>query len=288
MFHESTQKGLWFFDSPQQLADVRCAKFKSIPAISFEDEVKVVLFYDRLLREFCDTCEPTIPRATMATACAYLKRLYLRNSIIDYPIEKYYRTCIYLACKVDEFNLTSDDFVRNFKQQGASEGVANEMVTEILKTELKLISLLQFSLIVHSPCRPQSGFLIAVKNYFINENKPEHVDEKVILTEIDGLATKADSFVLWSLATDVCFLYSPSQIALASLLYASKSAKVVNIVQFMENLTNRVEKPEVFDKLYAKVCEVVNTVKSLKIPTKEFADSVLLKAKEYRERDMRL
>ena len=282
MFHESTQKGLWFFENEQMIADVRNAKYKDIPSISADEEYQLVLFYDRLVREFCDTCKPRIPRATMATACAYLKRLYLRHSVIDYPIEMYYRTCVYLACKVDEFNLTSDDFISNFISQGVTESKAQELVQQILKTELKLISLLQFSLIVYSPYRPLDGFLIAMKNFYINVIIPKPTDEKAIVTEIDSMSAKADSFILWSLATDVCFLFSPSQIALASVLYASKGLSF-DFLKFLEHLTGGSESTERFNNLYSKLCVIVNNVKALKLPNKDYVDSILRKINDYLE-----
>jgi len=283
MFHESTQKSLWFFESFDQLAAMRDAKFENLPSLSAAEEVKVVLYYDKLVREFCDTCDPPIPRPTMATACAYLKRLYLRNSIVEFPIEQYHRTCVYLACKVDEFNLTSDDFVKNFERQGKSKPEARGIMDQIISTELKLISLLQFSLVVHSPSRPLEGFYISIKDYFINLCKPDNIEEENILADIESLKTKAESFLLWSLATDVCFIFTPSQIALAAIYYSSRNAKVINIVQFLEYTTNRTETPDVFEKLMSKLNEIVGIVKSLNLPTAGTINSIMMKVEEVRK-----
>ena len=288
MFHESTQLKYWIFESPEVLHNIRESKYENIPNISAEDEKQILLFYDRLVREFCDTCKPRIPRPTMATACAYLKRIYLHNTIIDYPPEDYYRTCIYLACKVDEFNLKADDFCTNFRSQGLSPETAEATIEQIIKTELKVISLLDYSLVVHSPYRPMEGFIISLKRFScqgIDCNDEKAISS--IVGEIDKLSSKADNFILWSLATDVCFLYSPSQIALGALLYASRNSGSIDIPLFIKSITQSGSDSNDFNRIFAKVNTIVDIVKALKLPNKETVDAIFERVNEIRTEKMK-
>lgn len=70
----------------------------------------------------------------------------------------FYRlTCVYLSCKVEEFNVSIGQFVGNLK--GDREKFANI----ILGFELLLMDKLHYHLTVHNPFRPLEGFLIDMK-----------------------------------------------------------------------------------------------------------------------------
>lgn len=69
-------------------------------------------------------------------------------------------TCAFLACKVDEFNVSSPQFVGNLRESPLGQEKALE---QILEYELLLIQQLNFHLIVHNPYRPFEGFLIDLK-----------------------------------------------------------------------------------------------------------------------------
>lgn len=65
-----------------------------------------------------------------------------------------------MACKVDEFNVSSAQFVGNLRESPLGQEKALE---QILEYELLLIQQLNFHLIVHNPYRPFEGFLIDLK-----------------------------------------------------------------------------------------------------------------------------
>jgi len=69
-------------------------------------------------------------------------------------------TCAFLACKVEEFNVSSAQFVGNLRESPVGQEKALE---QILEYELLLIQQLNFHLIVHNPYRPFEGFLIDLK-----------------------------------------------------------------------------------------------------------------------------
>lgn len=69
-------------------------------------------------------------------------------------------TCAYLSCKVDEFNVSSTQFVGNLQETPAGQ---EKVLEQILEFELLLIQQLNFHLVVHTPYRPMEGFLIDLK-----------------------------------------------------------------------------------------------------------------------------
>lgn len=66
-------------------------------------------------------------------------------------------TCVYLACKVEEFNVSIMQFVSNIK---GDRGKAAEI---ILNNELLLMQHLRYHLTIHNPFRPVEGFLLDIK-----------------------------------------------------------------------------------------------------------------------------
>lgn len=132
--------------------------------------------YELHLRDFCKRFQPPMPRAVVGTAFHYFKRFYINNSVMNYhPKEimfvifcfhfitlflRYLNsrvTCVYLACKVEEFNVSITQFVANIK------GDREKASDIILNNELLLMEQLNFHLAIHNPFRPVEGLLIDIK-----------------------------------------------------------------------------------------------------------------------------
>lgn len=75
-------------------------------------------------------------------------------------------TCVYLACKVEEFNVSIGQFVSNIK------GDRNKAMDIILSNELLLMQHLNYYLTIHNPYRPIEGFLIDIKVHSNRITKP--------------------------------------------------------------------------------------------------------------------
>lgn len=109
---------------------------------------------------------------------------------------------MYLACKVEEFNVSINQFVANVK------GDRNKAQEIILSNELLLMQELNYNLTVHNPFRPIEGFLIDIKTRCQMQNP-------------DRLRRGIDEFLDKCFLTDACLIYAPSQIALAAVLHAA-------------------------------------------------------------------
>lgn len=64
---------------------------------------------------------------------------------------------MFVACKVEEFNVSINQFVNNIK------GDRNKATDIVLSNELLLIGQLNYYLTIHNPFRPIEGFLIDIK-----------------------------------------------------------------------------------------------------------------------------
>lgn len=81
----------------------------------------------------------------------------LHGQTISY-VPTYFRvTSVFLACKVEEFNVSILQFVANIKgDREKASGI-------ILNNELLLMQQLNFQLSIHNPFRPVEGLLIDIK-----------------------------------------------------------------------------------------------------------------------------
>ncbi len=70
-------------------------------------------------------------------------------------------TSAYLACKVEEFNVSIEQFIANIR------GDKERAMDIVLNNELLLMRELNFHLTVHNPFRPVEGLLIDVKVSFV-------------------------------------------------------------------------------------------------------------------------
>lgn len=218
MFHTSTQRKHWTFASEHELIGIRqevnsvyCERFcenlhnkKDVNFLTVEDEKRLVDYYQLVLIEVCDKFKPPVPNAVTATAVAYLKRFYLKTSVMDHPPKEMFLVCLYMACKVEEHNISVDRFVEILPAD------RREKTKDfILAHELLLMQRLSFHLTVHNPYRPMEGFIIDIKT-----RCPK-------LGDAGKWRPLAEEFLRKALMTDVCLIYPPSQIALAALFSAS-------------------------------------------------------------------
>jgi len=224
MFPSSTQKHHWIFPDEETILKIRestntkfVAKFAKPEMkeqsemdnyfLTADEEKTLLSFYEFHLKDFCFKFNPPMNKAVIGTAFHYFKRFYLYNSVMNYHPKEILVTCVYLACKIEEFNVSITQFVANIQGN-------REKATEIiLNNELLLMSALKFHLTIHNPYRPVEGFLIDIKT------RHPQFDAEVLRPFIDEFLDKV-------LLTDIPLLYAPSQIALASILEAARKSKV--------------------------------------------------------------
>lgn len=149
-----------------------------------------------------------MPRCVVGSAFQYYKRFYLNNSVMDFHPKHIVVTCVYLAAKVEEFNVSMAQFVANVR------GDREKASAIVLNNELFLMQQLKYHLTVHNPLRSIEGFLIDIKTRFSQCGDPEKLRPHI------------DHFIEMTFSTNACFLLSPSQIALSAVVYAASKVRV--------------------------------------------------------------
>ncbi|KAF7993404.1 hypothetical protein HCN44_007907 [Aphidius gifuensis] len=278
MFPTSSQKKYWIFADESDLmhlrektnanfiekygADMTPEQREQFFLTNLEERT-LLRFYELQLRDFCKRFMPVMPKATIATALHYFKRFYLRNSVMDYHPKEILVTCVYLACKVEEFNVSISQFVANVK------GDREKASDIVLNNELLLMQHLNYNLTVHNPFRPVEGLMIDIKTRYSSLEKPE------------SLRPNIDDFLEKIFLTDSVLLYAPSQIALAAVLHAASKLEANLDSYVTEILFSR-------DQL-AGIIEAVRKIRTMAkgsdIPSKEIVKALEKKLDKCRNQE---
>ncbi|KAI4500477.1 hypothetical protein M0802_004439 [Mischocyttarus mexicanus] len=262
MFPQSSQRRFWMFKDENELNALRektnsefidkhganmSPEKREVHFLTNSEERTLLRFYELQLRDFCRRFVPPMPKATVATALHYFKRFYLRNSVMDYHPKEILVTCVYLACKVEEFNVSISQFVANIK------GDREKASDIILNNELLLMQQLNYHLTVHNPFRPVEGLMIDIKTRYTLLDNPEKLRPHI------------DEFLERVFLTDSILIYAPSQIALAATLHAASraSASLDNYV------TDTLFSSEKLDGIIEAVRKIRSMAKCVEPPSRD-------------------
>uniref|UniRef100_T1J4E6 Cyclin-H n=1 Tax=Strigamia maritima TaxID=126957 RepID=T1J4E6_STRMM len=256
MYPTSSQRKYWLFENDEALAKMRSEANRKFVArrggagknnqnfLTEAEEFHLCRHYEFMMRDFCRKFLPTMPRCVMGTAFNYFKRFYLRNSVMDFHPYEISLTCVYLAAKVEEFNISISQFVENARRE------PQKTTDMILNNELLLMQQLSYHLTIHNPFRPVEGFFIDMKTRCSE------------LESVESLRPIVEDFVDHSFLTDVCLLFSSSQIALAAILHAVKK-RGENIDSYVKNTLLGSMAPEKLPKLLEAVKKIRKAVKAI-------------------------
>nr|CAG4649425.1 EOG090X080D [Scapholeberis mucronata]SVE93682.1 EOG090X080D [Scapholeberis mucronata] len=269
MFASSTQRNFWMFKDESDVSNARLsANLKYIASkgknmafhqresyfLSALEEKILMMSCEYQLRDFCRKFQPPMPRCVVGTALHYLKRFYVNNSVMDYPPKEILVTCVYLACKVEEFNVSMDQFVGNLK------GDREKAAAIILSNELLLMQQLDYQLTAHNPFRPLEGLMIDMKTRFPNVNSPERLRPGI------------DEFLEQVFYTDAILIYSPSQIALAAIIHSASTSKE-NVDEYITQILFA-EDQKRLSNLIEAVKKIRVMVRNVQVPQREMVKSL--------------
>lgn len=257
MFHQSTQsKNL--FKSEAELIEhrknnltekhglARARIGPEIETLTHEEEHLLVRYYEQRLRDFCQSFRAYnngqkieglfVPRHVTYTALYYFKRVYLKNTIMDSHPRLMMLGCVWLAMKVEEFNVKIDEFVYNmFDSKEVALGNEKRLMQEgddILNMEYLIMEHLDYELVAHHPFRAIEGFLLELKTFAdINkssaENQQLQIEQQPPPLEFNNLHKEAHKFVVRTFQSNLMLLIPPSQIAFAAIASTCKKMKKI-------------------------------------------------------------
>jgi len=213
MFPTSSQSRHWMFKNEEAIQKIKLQTnsafvsrhSKGQPTDFFltpENEAELDFYFSKQMEKICEKFKPPMPNYVKGTSFHYFKRFYLNNSMMDYHPKEILVTAVYLACKVEEFNVSMQQFVANIP--GNQEKATNV----ILNNELLLMQELKFHLTIHNPYRAMEGLLIDIKTRYS-------------LADVESWRTEMEEFLSQVYLTNSIMIYSPSQIALAAIIHSA-------------------------------------------------------------------
>uniref|UniRef100_A0A8C6TQR4 Cyclin-H n=1 Tax=Neogobius melanostomus TaxID=47308 RepID=A0A8C6TQR4_9GOBI len=263
MFHNSSHKDYWIFKDEGELTLLRCEANKNLSRndstfLKRHEEECLLRHYEKRLLDFCNAFKPAMPKSVVGTAVMYFRRFYLNNSVMEFHPRIIMLTCAYLSCKVDEFNVSSSQFVANLVHESPA---GQELVAEqILEYELLLIQQLNFHLVVHNPYRPMEGLLIDLKTRYPTLENPESLRKNV------------DDFLTQASLTDIGLLFTPSQIALTAILNSASRAGL-NMESYITECLGLKQDKETLSKLYDSMRRMKIITKKYELPKPEVVNA---------------
>lgn len=172
--------------------------------LSAEEEREMVRFYAWKIVEVCGAFK--FPVKVQATALLYLKRFYLRHSLMEFEPKSIMLTVVYVACKIDEAYVSAEALGAGIHQDPQL----------VLLNELAVLQALDFDLICHGPQKPLLGFLADW------QAQAPHVfpQQGGHSPALEQLKAQAHTELPAVLLTDAPLLFPPSLLALAALARA--------------------------------------------------------------------
>ncbi|CAL4170125.1 unnamed protein product, partial [Meganyctiphanes norvegica] len=156
------------------------------------------------------------------------------NAIMEINPKTFFVTCVYLACKIEEFYVTINDFVHNLR------GDKHKAAEIILNNELQLTCELQFHLIVHQPYRPVEGLLIDIKIFFLKITVSKRRDTYV--TEI--LITFYSQIALAAVTTAVSRVNEKMDEYVTDILFQNDQKQLMVLIEAVKKIKRMVKNVE--------------------------------------------
>ncbi|EST08509.1 Cyclin, N-terminal [Kalmanozyma brasiliensis GHG001] len=189
----------------ERLTALWAAESSSTPAPPFltvEEEQSLIAYY--LVKISAITHALRLPELVEATATTYVKRFYLRNTVMDFHPKSLVITCIFLASKTENYPLNLGEFARKLAgKQASDKAVVEENRRTVLGLEFLVSQSLGFEYGVRGAHRSLYGLLLDVQDVGVGRE------------EVRELAEGARGKLGTARLTDAEFVYTPSQIALA-------------------------------------------------------------------------
>ncbi|KAK8853355.1 hypothetical protein IAR55_004059 [Kwoniella newhampshirensis] len=170
--------------------------------LTVKDELLLLRFYCSQISKICRHGFG-LPEVVESTAISYLKRFYLKNSVMEWHPKNIMPTCLFLAAKTTNYPVPIDDFISKFSKLTPAD---------VLDTEFLVAQSLGFEFWVRSGEKALRGWSLDMQN---QPNSPLDLIQKALPIALAHLSS--------SLLTDAEFIYTPSQISLACIRLANQS-----------------------------------------------------------------
>ncbi|PVF98557.1 cyclin-like protein [Serendipita vermifera] len=170
-----------------------------IEFLNADDEYALVKLYVGKISQLCSHFR--FDEEVEATAMTYLKRFYLKNTVMDWHPKNVMLTALFLAAKTTNHPISLDAYTQHIPKTSPND---------VLELEFLLAQSLSFEFAVWHAHRAMWGLWLDLQT--LPDSQPESIKD---------IYNAAIDHVRMSRLTDAEFIYAPAQIALASLHLAS-------------------------------------------------------------------
>ena len=155
---------------------------------------------------------------------SYFRRFFLKKSILDYDPKYLMAASFFLGAKVAEKNYPLEELYKRFPIVKGAEKI-------LFEYEFYLVSVLDYEFYVYNPYQALLGFIFTLeqKEFFLAQSSQNYINPNEFKQECMVLIDKM-------YLTDNIFLYSYSEIALASIFIKCehKNISTINIAEKLE------------------------------------------------------
>ncbi|KIY45448.1 cyclin-like protein [Fistulina hepatica ATCC 64428] len=169
-----------------------------IQFLSADEEILLVRFYMTKISALCSGLR--FSEEVEATALSYLKRFYLKNTVMDWHPKNVMLTAVFLATKTTNNPVSLDGFTSKIKGTAPSD---------VLELEFLVAQSLGFEFTVWHAHRALWGLWLDLQSVLDTPSDRQPADPEVY--------KQAQAFIASSRLTDAELIYTPSQIAMAAL-----------------------------------------------------------------------
>lgn len=187
-----------------QYGDGELKKESLLNVVELEEEMKYLNFYSKNIIQAANFFK--MPTQVKATAVSFFKKFYLVNSVLQYHPKNVLYTCLFLAAKSENYFISIESFCKALQKTEPKD---------ILDLEFVVLQSLRFTLMVHHPYRPLYGFFLDCQQVLLY---PTPIIHDISIDNLGQLYDKAKKWLNdYALLSDVTFLFTPPQIALAAM-----------------------------------------------------------------------
>ncbi|KAJ8084174.1 hypothetical protein PM082_002941 [Marasmius tenuissimus] len=170
----------------------------NVTFLTADEELLLVTFYSTMITKICGRFR--FPEEVEATAVSYLKRFYLKNTVMDWHPKNVMLTAVFLATKTTNNPISLEAYTSN---------IPNTIASDVLDLEFLVAQSLRFEFAVWHAHRALWGIWLDLQSL------PDTPSD--FASSQSHIYDSAISHVRSSRLTDAELVYTPSQIALASL-----------------------------------------------------------------------
>ncbi|KAK7058833.1 hypothetical protein VNI00_001457 [Paramarasmius palmivorus] len=170
---------------------------ENVTFLTADEELLLVTFYSNMITQICGRFR--FPEEVEATAATYLKRFYLKNTVMDWHPRNVMLTALFLATKTTNNPISLEAYTSSIPKTSASD---------VLDLEFLVAQSLRFEFAVWHAHRALWGIWLDVQS--LPDAPPDFAATHSSIYETALTHVRASRF------TDAELVYTPSQVALAA------------------------------------------------------------------------